>query len=130
MQIRIITVGKIKERYLQEGDCRCARSTCVVTRRFRLSNYQRRNVPCLLHQRLSRQKVKEGERILAAIPEGSFVIALEVKGQNWSSVEMAASFRGWELPGQNHLTFVIGGDIGLSPSDVLPGATFASHSLK
>ena len=42
---------------------------------------------------------KEGERILAAIPEGFFVIALDVKGQSWSSEDLAASFREWELSG-------------------------------
>ena len=59
---------------------------------------------------------KEGDRILAAVPEGSFLIALDVKGISWSSEELAASFREWELSGQNPLTFVIGGDLGLSPA--------------
>ncbi|MDO9550552.1 MAG: 23S rRNA (pseudouridine(1915)-N(3))-methyltransferase RlmH, partial [Methanoregula sp.] len=61
-------------------------------------------------------KEKEGERILAAIHEGSFIIALDVKGQNWSSEDLASSFHDWELSGQNQLAFVIGGDLGLSPS--------------
>jgi 23S rRNA (pseudouridine1915-N3)-methyltransferase len=60
-------------------------------------------------------KEKEGERILAAIPESSFVIALDIKGQSWPSEELAGSFREWELSGQNQLAFVIGGDLGLSP---------------
>jgi 23S rRNA (pseudouridine1915-N3)-methyltransferase len=59
---------------------------------------------------------KEGDRILAAVPEGSFLIALDVKGISWSSEELAASFREWELSGQNQLAFVIGGDLGLSPA--------------
>jgi 23S rRNA (pseudouridine1915-N3)-methyltransferase len=61
-------------------------------------------------------KEKEGERILAAIKEGSYVITLEVQGQSRSSEVLAASFREWELSGQNHLAFVIGGDLGLSPA--------------
>ena len=59
---------------------------------------------------------KEGGRILAALPEGSFVIALDVKGQSWSSEELAASFGERELSGQNQIAFVIGGDLGLSPA--------------
>jgi 23S rRNA (pseudouridine1915-N3)-methyltransferase len=59
---------------------------------------------------------KEGERVLAALPEGSLLIALDVKGECWSSEELAASFRDWGLSGQNHLTFVIGGDLGLPPA--------------
>jgi 23S rRNA (pseudouridine1915-N3)-methyltransferase len=116
MQIRIIAVGKIKERYLQEG---------IAEFEKRLRPYAKIQVIELAEEKrpLSASpaielvaKEKEGERILAAIPEGSFVIALDVKGQSWSSEELAASFREWELSGQNHLAFVIGGDLGLSPS--------------
>ena len=46
---------------------------------------------------------KEGKRILAVIPEGSFVIALDVKGQGWSSEDLAESFREWRLPGRTRL---------------------------
>jgi 23S rRNA (pseudouridine1915-N3)-methyltransferase len=116
MQIRIITVGKIKERYLQEGIAEYEKHLRRYTK-IQVVELSEEKRPLSASSAIeSAAKVKEGERILAAIPEGSFVIALEVKGQNWSSVEMAASFRGWELSGQNHLTFVIGGDIGLSPS--------------
>jgi 23S rRNA (pseudouridine1915-N3)-methyltransferase len=59
---------------------------------------------------------KEGERILAAVPDGSLVIALDVKGHAWSSEELASSFREWELSGRNQIAFIIGGDIGLSPA--------------
>jgi 23S rRNA (pseudouridine1915-N3)-methyltransferase len=116
MKIRIITVGKIKERYLQEGIAEYERRLRPYTKIqiVELSEETRHISASSAIEPVA--KVKEGKRILAAIPEGSFVIALEVKAQNWSSEEMAASFRGWELSGQNHLTFVIGGDIGLSPA--------------
>lgn len=116
MQIRIIAVGKIKEKYLQDG---------IAEFEKRLRPYVKLQVLELAEEKRplsaspaieSAAKDKEGERILAAIPEGSFVIALDVKGQNWSSEELAASFREWELSGQNHLAFVIGGDLGLSPA--------------
>jgi 23S rRNA (pseudouridine1915-N3)-methyltransferase len=112
MQIRIITVGKIKERYLQEGIAEYEKHLRRYTK-IQVVELSEEKRPLSASSAIeSAAKVKEGERIL----EGSFIIALEVKGQNWSSEEMAASFRGWELSGQNHLTFVIGGDIGLSPS--------------
>jgi 23S rRNA (pseudouridine1915-N3)-methyltransferase len=115
MQIRIIAVGKIKERYLQEG---------IAEYEKRLRPYVKLQVIEIADERrpLSASsaielvaKEKEGERILTAIPEGSFVIALDVMGQSWPSEQLAASFREWELSGQNQLAFVIGGDIGLSP---------------
>lgn len=116
MQIRIIAVGKIKERYLQEG---------IAEYEKRLRSYAKVHIVELSDERRSLSastaiesmaKEKEGERILAAIPEGSVVIALDVKGQNWSSEELAALFRERELSGENQLTFIIGGDLGLSPA--------------
>ncbi|MHB8162974.1 MAG: 23S rRNA (pseudouridine(1915)-N(3))-methyltransferase RlmH [Methanoregula sp.] len=116
MQIRIIAVGKIKEKYLQEG---------IAEYEKRLRPYAKVQIVEITEEKRplsaspaieSAAKVKEGERILAAILEGSFVIALDVKGQSWSSEELAASFREWELTGQNQLVFVIGGDLGLSPA--------------
>ncbi len=116
MQIRIIAVGKIKEKYLQEG---------IAEYEKRLRPYAKVQIVEITEEKRplsaspaieSAAKEKEGERILAAIPEGSFVIALDLKGQIWSSEELAASFREWELTGQNQLVFVIGGDLGLSPA--------------
>jgi 23S rRNA (pseudouridine1915-N3)-methyltransferase len=116
MQIRIITVGKIKERYLQEG---------IAEYEKRMRPYAKLHIVELSDERRSLSastaiesmaKEKEGERILAAIPEGSIVIALDVKGQNWSSEELAALLRERELSGENQLTFIIGGDLGLSPA--------------
>jgi 23S rRNA (pseudouridine1915-N3)-methyltransferase len=116
MQIRIIAVGKIKEKFLQEG---------IAEYEKRLRPYAKVQIIEITEEKRplsaspaieSAVKVKEGERILAVIPEGSFVISLDVKGQIWSSEELAASFREWELTGQNQLVFVIGGDLGLSPA--------------
>lgn len=116
MQIRVVAVGKIKENFLQEG---------IAEYEKRLRPYvklqvieipeEKRPVSASLATE-SAAKEKEGERILAVIPEGSYVIVLDVKGQSWSSEELAASFGERELSGRNQITFVIGGDLGLSPS--------------
>jgi len=115
MQVHIIAVGRIKEKYLQMA----------------ISDYEKRLRPYVKLQILeiseekrpadaspaveSVAKAKEGQRIIAVIPESSYVIALDVQGKTWSSEELADSFRQWELAGQNNLAFVIGGDLGLSP---------------
>lgn len=116
MQIRVIAVGKIKEKFLQEG---------VAEYEKRLRPYakvqvvevpdEKRPVSASPATELAAME-KEGERILAAVPEGSFIIVMDVKGQGWSSEHLAASFGEWELAGKNQLAFVIGGDLGLSPS--------------
>jgi 23S rRNA (pseudouridine1915-N3)-methyltransferase len=116
MQIRIIAVGKIKEKFMQEG---------IAGYNKRLRPYAKVQIIEVADEKrpgsvspataLAAME-KEGERILAAVPEDSVVIALDVKGRSWSSEELAESFREWELSGQNQLAFVIGGDLGLSPA--------------
>ncbi|MDD1680354.1 MAG: 23S rRNA (pseudouridine(1915)-N(3))-methyltransferase RlmH [Methanoregula sp.] len=115
MQIRVIAVGRIKEKFLQEG---------IAEYEKRLRPYVKLQIVELAEEKRpqpaspaneSAAIEKEGERILGAIPEGSFIIALDVKGQGWSSEDLAASFGERELSGQNSLAFVIGGDLGLSP---------------
>lgn len=116
MQIRVVAVGKIKETFLQDG---------IAEYEKRLRTYAKVQIVEIPDEKRpasaspateSAAMAKEGERILAAVPEGSFIVALDVRGQNWSSEELAASFGGWELAGQNHLVFIVGGDLGLSPA--------------
>ena len=116
MQIRVIAVGRIKEKYLQDG---------IAEYEKRLRPYAKVQIveiaeekrPAFATPSVERIALeKEGDRILAAVPEGSFIIALDFKGLSWSSEELATSFREWELSGQNQLVFVIGGDLGLSPA--------------
>ena len=116
MQVRIIAVGKIKEKYLQEG---------IAEYEKRLRPYAKVQVveipeekrPLSASPSIERTAMeKEGERILAAIPEGSFVIALAILGAVWSSVALAEALSHWEMAGRNQIAFLIGGDLGLSPA--------------
>ena len=59
-------------------------------------------------------KDREGERILSAIKEDSFVIALAIDGKSPDSVELAKQIEKWQVGGRDHLVFVIGGSLGLS----------------
>ena len=116
MQIRVIAVGKIKEKYLQDGIAEYVKRLRPYAK-VQIVEIAEEKRPASATQSIERIALeKEGDRILAAVPEGSFLIALDVKGLSWSSEELAASFREWELSGQNQLAFVIGGDLGLSPA--------------
>lgn len=128
MQIRIIAVGKIKEKFLQDG---------IFEYEKRLRPYAKVQVSEVSEEKrlvtasasVERATMeKEGERILAAIPDGSFVIVLDIRGESWSSEELAESFRQWELAGQNQLAFVIGGDLGISPEVLARGDLHLSLS--
>jgi len=116
MHVHIIAIGKIKERFLQEG---------IAEYEKRLRPYAKLHIVELADEKRPASASvsieaaaieKEGERICAAIPGGSFVISLDVRGVSWLSEDLADAFREWELAGKNQVAFIIGGDLGLSPA--------------
>ena len=124
MKITCVTVGKIKEKYLTEA---------IREYEKRLSRYCKVDIMELVDEKtpegageaLERKiKEKEGERLLARIREGDFVIALAIEGKMLSSEELAAKMERLGVDGISHIVFVIGGSLGLSP-DVLRRADFA-----
>lgn len=115
MKIHLIAVGKLKEKYLVQGIKEYAK---------RLTPYCQLEVVEIADEatpdKASRAeevilKAKEGERILAKIKQNSFVIALDIKGKMLSSEELAVKIEKLALAGKSHLTFVIGGSLGLAP---------------
>ena len=115
MQVQIIAVGKVKEKFLQDG---------IAEYEKRLRPYLKLRITELPEEKRTSSTPsaaaaameKEGQRILAAVPERSWVVALAIGGTGLSSTGLAASLRDWELSGQNQISFVIGGDLGLSPA--------------
>jgi 23S rRNA (pseudouridine1915-N3)-methyltransferase len=116
MHIRVVAVGKIKESFLQNG---------IAEYEKRLRPYVKLQVTEIAEEKRplsasasieSAAMEKEGERILTLLPENAFVIALDVSGVTWSSMDLSGAFRVWELAGKNQIVFVIGGDLGLSPA--------------
>jgi 23S rRNA (pseudouridine1915-N3)-methyltransferase len=116
MHIQIIAVGKIKEKYLQDGIAEYVKRLrpYVNLQILELAEEKRHASASASEEKAAMEK--EGERILSAIPFGSFSIVLDIKGTGWSSEELAESIRQRELAGKNQITFVIGGDLGLSPA--------------
>lgn len=62
-----------------------------------------------------RAKSDEGQRLLAAIPRGSWVIALEVSGRSLTSEGLAERLQQWRMLGQD-LALLIGGPEGFDAS--------------
>ncbi len=63
---------------------------------------------------LSRLMKQEGERMCAAIPRGALVVALELRGQAWDTLQLANKLKGW-LQGGRDVALLVGGPEGLSP---------------
>lgn len=57
---------------------------------------------------------KEAERISNKIPDGSKVVALDIRGKSFSSEELAGEIRQWQNSGIKTIAIVIGGPLGLS----------------
>ena len=57
---------------------------------------------------------KEGERILAGIREGAYVIALAIEGNIMDSVELSEKIAALGVSGTSQIIFIIGGSLGLS----------------
>jgi 23S rRNA (pseudouridine1915-N3)-methyltransferase len=63
----------------------------------------------------ARAMADEGSAILAAIPKGAHVVALDSRGKPWSSEDLAAQLARWRMQGKD-LAFLIGGPDGLAPA--------------
>ncbi|WP_196139357.1 23S rRNA (pseudouridine(1915)-N(3))-methyltransferase RlmH [Aliikangiella sp. G2MR2-5] len=56
---------------------------------------------------------KEGQAILRSLETSDFVVALDVKGKNWSTQQLADNIKQWQLGGSN-IALLVGGPDGLS----------------
>jgi len=114
MLVRIIAVGKIKERFLTEG---IAEYEKRLTPYVKLTIVEVADEKRGVHASSGQEQVikdREGDRILAAIPEGAYVVALDVRGKEMSSEALASRLHEWQLAGMNSIAMIIGGDLGLS----------------
>ena len=114
MNITIICIGKLKEKYWREA---------VEEYSKRLSSYcsltirELKEAPLPANASAADEeavKQAEGEAILGAVRDQSYVISLEVKGKKFSSEEMAERMADLALCGRSDVTFIIGGSLGLS----------------
>jgi 23S rRNA (pseudouridine1915-N3)-methyltransferase len=114
MQVHVIAVGKIKEKYLQEGIAEYQKRLRPYIKLTILEIAEEKRIGHLTPSDQKRIKEAEGMRIMGAIPQDSFVIVLDVNGVHWSSETLAENLHRYEIAGRNSLSIIIGGDLGLS----------------
>ena len=114
MNITVICVGKIKEKFYREAVCEYSK---------RLSKFCKLNIievddeeagQNLSPVQESNIKDKEGERILKKIPTNSYVFTLEIEGKKYDSVSFSKNLNDLCIKGQSSICFIIGGSLGLS----------------
>lgn len=113
MNIKIIALGKIKEKFLKDG---------IDEFLKRLTPYASVEIlelsPIEIKDENLTQKVldQEGDKILAHIKPQSFVITMEIKGKMLSSEEFAQKIENLTNDGVSEIIFVIGSSCGISPN--------------
>ncbi|RGY99090.1 23S rRNA (pseudouridine(1915)-N(3))-methyltransferase RlmH [Clostridium sp. AM58-1XD] len=114
MKITLITVGKIKEKFYEQAIAEYVK---------RLGKYCKLEILQVADEKTpdgasqaAEQKIKdkEGERILAQVREGAYVVALAIEGEMLDSVQLAEKIDRLGISGISHIVFVIGGSLGLS----------------
>lgn len=111
MRIHLVAVGERMPRWVTEG----------------YAEYARRLPPeCALNlvevpagrrgkgADLARLQAKEGERMLKAVPRGAYTVALDQRGEAWTTEGLAARLEGW-LGGGRDVALLVGGPEGLAP---------------
>ena len=106
MNIDIVCIGKLKEKYWQDAAAEYIK---------RLSRFCKLSVTELPESR-SDSKEEESRDILAHVPKGSYVIALDVGGKALSSENFAKKISDLALEGRSDICVVIGGSNGFDDS--------------
>lgn len=112
MKIKIIAMGKIKEKFLKDGIEEFSKRLKPYTS-FEILEIQPEDIrdENLIHKALD----IEAEKILTYIKKDTFVVTLEILGKQLSSEEFAAKINDIINLGIPELVFVIGSSYGLSP---------------
>ena len=113
IHIDIVCVGKIRENYLKDAISEYSKrlSKYCSLKVIELSDEK---LPTKLNDSLiSDIKQKESNSILSHIKKDSYVIALDLKGKNYTSEEFSNKIQNISLT-NSHITFLIGGTLGMN----------------
>ena len=113
MKITVLTVGKIKEKYLRDAIAEYSKRLSRYAKLDNASETVETNI-----------KNKEAERLLKYIRDDAYLITLEIKGKQLTSEELAQKIDTLGVQGTSHIIFVIGGSLGLG-EEVLKRSNYA-----
>ena len=116
MNIKIISVGKLKEKYLVQGINEYVKRLGAYAKIQLVEVPDEKAPENLSDAQMMQVKEKEGERILAKIREQDYVFALAIEGVNPTSEAFAKQISQLRVQGKSSFVFVIGGSLGLSPA--------------
>lgn len=114
LNINIICVGKIKENYLKDAISEYSKRLskyCSLS----ITELQDEKLPNKLNDSIIAEiKSKECNSIISHIKKDSYVICLDLKGKQFTSEEFSSKLENIALNYNSHITFIIGGTLGLN----------------
>jgi len=113
MNIRIIAVGKIKDTWLKNG---------IAEYTKRISKFSKIEIVELPDSSetsdLEKDINQEGSKLLSRINEKDLVVALDLKGKQYDSVEFSVKMEKWMEEGGSQIVFMIAGSNGFSKQSI------------
>ncbi len=112
MKIKIIALGKIKEKFLKDGIDEFLKRLTPYT----AMEIIELNPVEIKDNQTEKALLEEGEKILSNIKPNSYVITMEILGKQLSSEDFAAKINEITISGISELVFVIGSSCGIAPT--------------
>lgn len=113
MEVMLLTVGKTTIPFVTAG---------IEEYTRRLRHYLPYSIKAIADIRKAgqmdkeRQKEEEGKRILESVAAGDYLVLLDERGREYTSVEFAAYMEKQMAAGRKRMVFVVGGPYGFSPA--------------
>lgn len=114
MNITIISVGKLKEKYLKQGIDEYAKRLGSYCKLQLIEVSDEKAPENLSEKEMEQVKDKEGEKILSKVKDSDTVIAMAIEGDLISSEQLAEKIENYGINGKSSIVFIIGGSLGLS----------------
>lgn len=114
MLIKLVTVGKIKEKFYKDALAEYQKRMTAYNKVEIIEVADEKAPETLSDKEVDQVKLAEGERILSKIKDDSFVVTLEINGKALDSIKFAGLIKDEMLDGFGRdMVFVIGGSNGL-----------------
>ena len=109
MRITLVTVGKLKEKYLRDAVAEYAKRLGKYCKLEIIEVADEKTAERASEAQEAEVRAKEGERILKQVKEDAYVITLEILGKQATSEEFADKIKELGVQGKSHIVFIIGG---------------------
>lgn len=114
LNINIICVGKLKENYLKDAASEYSKRLSKYCS-LRFIEIQDEKLPNKINDSVIHEvKEKECNKILENIKKDSYVMALDLKGKQFTSEEFSSKLEDITVKGFSTINFIIGGTLGLT----------------